>query len=260
MTRHRSVILTAGIVFLAGAWILVLALLTATGVTPVEGVSPLAAAVPGVLSALVYLVLGYFILQEADWTGLFALVGVLAGLVAAVAAVSVTPGPSTLFLLLVLLGLLVLLFIPDVRSALNPLRKRPIGVTLVGAFYFVKFYALMNLVIMSAASILAPDASAPGFEPAVAWALLPVGLGLMGLTFAAGMGLASLRPWGWILVVGLHWFSLAASVGLLLVAVAMDRMEDSGDWGQVVGGLLYLGIILVYLYRPKVRQAFQPDA
>lgn len=258
--RPRSVTLAAFIVLFGAAWLLIQGLLNLTNIVPIEGVSPLAAGTPRVVFALVWGCLGFFMLRQEDWVGLFALGSVLMGVIGAIASFTGGGGTGTglvgTLALLGLLALLLLLFTPTVRKALNPQQKRPWGVSLVGLFYFLKFFAMVSLVMMTVSSLLAGEEPARVLEPPVAWVLLPLGLVLMAVTFAGGMGLAGLRSWGWKYVVGLHWFALAVSVLLLAIAGSMGRL-DSGSLGESTAGFLYLGIVLGYLYRSKVRRAFE---
>ncbi len=263
MTRPTSVTLTAWIALAGAAWSLLLGLLALLGLNPVEGVPGLAQAAPPLLYVLIWGAIGYLILRQARWVGLFALVGALQGLVGGLAALSSgdTVGSALhrmgqMIWGLVVVGLLVLLFLPPVRRALKPERKRPFGVALVSVFYFVKFFATVSLLMMTLVSVLSPESSVRPLDSFVAWVLLPLALVLMGVTFLGGMGLSGLYSWGWKYVVGLHWFAVAASVVSVLAAASVGRM-DAGDLGQVFAGFLYLGAVLGYLYRPKVRGAFE---
>lgn len=263
MTRPTSVTLTAWIALAGAGWSLLLGLFALLGLNPVEGVPGPAQAAPPLLYVLVWGGIGYFILQQARWVGLFALTAALQGLIGGFAALSggetvgsAIPRIGQLIWSLAVVGLLVLLFLPPVREGLKPERKRPFGVSLVSVFYFVKFFAMVSLLMMTLVSVLSPESTVRPLDSIAAWVLLPLSLVLLGVTFLGGMGLSGLYSWGWKYVVGLHWFAVAASVVSVLATASM-RGLDAGDLGQVFAGFLYLGAVLAYLYRPKVRRAFQ---
>jgi len=137
--------------------------------------------------------------------------------------------------------------------------QRPIGITILAIFYLLGgvFDLVMSFFAMAAGDRLLEDTEATvDVTPALAPNLplrgsLVFWIGLCGsgaslFKLCAGAGLWSLQPWGVQLAL------LRATVRLVshLMAAIQGAITPSG-----IVGVLVNGTILVYLSRPRVRQA-----
>ena len=137
--------------------------------------------------------------------------------------------------------------------------QRPTGITILAIFYLLGgvFDLVMSFFAMAAGDRLLEDTEATvDVTPALAPSLplrgsLVFWIGLCGsgaslFKLCAGAGLWSLQPWG------LHLALLRATVRLVshLLTVIQGAITPSG-----IVGVLVNGTILLYLSRPRVRQA-----
>jgi hypothetical protein len=99
-------------------------------------------------------------------------------------------------------------------------------------------------------------------DPAVAGALVAIGLGMAALSFAAGLGLWNMSRYGWALVVLWLLADIAGGVALLSLIVSDMVLQDPITLvvgGALVGLLLINGGILLWFLRNRRRFGLGSD-
>jgi uncharacterized membrane protein (DUF2068 family) len=140
------------------------------------------------------------------------------------------------------------------------MQQRPTVITVLAILAFITggFHFLMSFLAMAIGSQLTAMAASVGYvPPALKPAYASMGnlgfwIGLIGMaaalfTLFAGAGLWTLKRWGW-------WLALIG-VGINLVTHLVAAIQGAITPASIVGALLNIAVI-IYLFRPPVRQAF----
>jgi hypothetical protein len=131
------------------------------------------------------------------------------------------------------------------------MRARPLGVTilailaLVGGIFALcgGSFGLVGSGLASIGKILGYSSLRPG---AIFWGSI-LSLAVGALYLVLGWGALSLRPWAWLLGVGLQVFALIEGV--------VNLVRGDGRVGAALG-IILAAAILFYLFQARVQQAF----
>ena len=129
--------------------------------------------------------------------------------------------------------------------------KRPLGITILAILAIIvgALFALVGLLaFVGAGAIASGAATGTHLSAGVAFTVAAVALVLGVLDIVWGIGALRLRPWAWTLGVALGVLNILNS-GLNVV------LGQGFSAGSIVGDIIAV-LIIVYLFTPRVRQAF----
>ena len=136
------------------------------------------------------------------------------------------------------------------------MQQRPAGITILAIVYILlaMLSLLWSLFVFGFGGVTATFGTLFGAENMAVTGVNSVVSGTLGIITAivelvVAYGLLKLRPWAWLLAI--------IAVGLNVVGGILG-MFGGGIWAFCCGlfGLIIPGAILIYLFRPHVRQAF----
>jgi hypothetical protein len=171
-------------------------------------------------------------------------------------------------------------------------KTRPTSVTVFGVLNIIfGAWGLLGIVMLAAVFAITWVAGRHAFPPpplmllerhpvALAWTLasIPLGLVATGVLIAAGIGLLKMKPWARTAsIVWAIYGIVAGPIGIIVNFVAMSsELADAGHRGgpEAVGavagmvggtiggciGLIYPAILLIFMFRRSVVQAFRAAA
>jgi hypothetical protein len=136
------------------------------------------------------------------------------------------------------------------------MQQRPAGITILAIVYILLaiLSLLWSLFVFGFGGVTATFGTLFGAENMATTGVNRVVSGTLGVVTAivqivVAYGLLKLRPWAWLLAI--------IAVGLNVVGGILG-MFGGGIWAFCCGlfGLIIPGAILIYLFRPHVRQVF----
>ncbi|GAB4355318.1 MAG: hypothetical protein Fur0042_24560 [Cyanophyceae cyanobacterium] len=146
------------------------------------------------------------------------------------------------------LGLLVSLAI----LLIEPFRQTLVDAALVAA----------RAAIEASPEVTSPEALSPDFLETFIQVGAAVGIGVALLGIGLGFGLLRLKRWAWFCTLGLQVLQIIGGLQTVAAALGNGALPRSSLYQQIVQ-LVISGVIVFYLFRPAVRQAFKrpkPDS
>jgi hypothetical protein len=131
--------------------------------------------------------------------------------------------------------------------------KRPVGVTILAILAIIggAFALLGSLLLFLAGAAIASGSVTTGstnLSAGTAFTVAVVALVLGALDIVWGIGALRLRPWAWTLGIALGVLNVLSSI----LNIVLGRGLQVSDYVGIIIAIL----IIVYLFTPRVRQAF----